>query len=388
MGQPVEERAAADEETVARWADGLAAVHARVAPRFARAEPRRRVLAYLRGLLSPIERKNGWQLAEQAGEATPDGMQDFLSRVRWDPDAVRDDLRAYVVEHLGDPDAVLVLDETGFVKKGIKSVGVQRQYSGTAGRIENCQIGVFLGYASRHGHALIDRALYLPEVWANDPARRDAAGVPAETVFATKPQLGRRMLARAFAAGVPCRWVTGDSVYGADYALRRSIEKSGRGYVLAVTSRQRLGFKTVADWLEDVPASGWQRLSAGEGAKGPRLYDWAWLPYGSDAESGWQKGLLIRRKLAQPEAFTFYLTLAPEAAGLADLVRVAGTRWTIEASFEAAKGEVGLDQYEVRSWTGWHRHITLAMLAHAWLAVIRSAAGGGKKGARSHPPSS
>ena len=168
-------------------------------------------------------------------------------------------------------------------RKGSKSVGVQRQYSGTAGRIENCQIGVFLGYASRHGHALIDRALYLPEVWANDPARRHAAGVPAETVFATKPQLGRQMLARAFAAGVPCRWVTGDSVYGADYALRRSIEKSGRGYVLAVTSRQRLGFKTVADWLEDVPADGWQRLSAGEGAKGPRLYDWAWLPYGSDA---------------------------------------------------------------------------------------------------------
>src|SRR3954462_12988437 len=246
-------------------------------------------------------------------------------------------------------------------------------------RIENCQIGVFLGYASRHGHALIDRALYLPEVWANDPARRDAAGVPAETVFATKPQLGRQMLSRAFAAGVPCRWGTGDSVYGADYALRRSIEKSGRGYVLAVTSRQLLGFKTVTDWLKDVPASGWQRLSAGEGAKGPRLYDWAWLPYWSDAESGWQKGLLIRRKLAQPEAFTFYLTLAPEAAGLADLVRVAGTRWTIEASFEAAKGEVGLDQYEVRSWTGWHRHITLAMLAHAWLAVIRSAAGGEKR---------
>ena len=292
-------------------------------------------------------------------------------------------MRAYVVAQLGDADAVLVLDETGFIKKGTKSVGVQRQYSGTAGRIENCQIGVFLGYASRHGHALIDRALYLPEVWANDPARRDAAGVPAEMVFATKPQLGRQMLSRAFAAGVPCRWVTGDSVYGADYALRRCIEKSGCGYVLAVTSRQRLGFKTVADWLEDVPTSGWQRLSAGEGAKGPRLYDWAWLPQGSDAAGGWQKGLLIRRKLAQPEAFTFYLTLAPEAADWSDLVRVAGTRWTIEASFEAAKGEVGLDQYEVRSWTGWHRHITLAMLAHAYLAVIRCATGGEKRHARS-----
>jgi SRSO17 transposase len=203
--------------------------------------------------------------------------------------------------------------------------------------------------------------------------------VPADTAFATKPQLGRYMLTRAFAAGVPCRWVTGDSIYGADYALRRGIEKSGRGYVLAVTSRQRLGFKTVTDWLEDVPSNAWQRLSAGEGAKGPRLCDWAWLPYWSDAESGWQKGLLIRRKLAHAEAFTFYLTLAPEGTGLSDLVRVAGTRWTIEACFEAAKSEVGLDHYEVRSWTGWHRHITLAMLAHAYLAVLRYAAGGEKR---------
>jgi SRSO17 transposase len=373
-------------DAAADWARGLDELVERIAPRFRRIEPRRRVRAYLQGLLAPIERKNGWQLAENAGDRTPDGVQDFLARMRWDADQVRDDLQAYVIAQLGDADAVLVLDETGFIKKGTKSVGVQRQYSGTAGRIENCQIGVFLGYASRHGHALIDRALYLPEVWANDPARRDAAGVPVETVFATKPHLGRQMLSRAFAAGVPCRWVTGDSVYGADYALRRSIEKSGRGYVLAVTRRQRLGFKTVADWLEDVPSNAWQRLSAGEGAKGPRLYDWAWLPQGADAASGWQKGLLIRRKLAQPEAFTFYLTLAPEAAGLADLVRVAGTRWTIEASFEAAKGEVGLDQYEVRSWTGWHRPITLAMLAHAWLAVIRAAAGGEKKACSTSTP--
>src|SRR3954462_234835 len=190
------------------WAKGLDEVMARLAPRFGRVEPRRRALVYLRGLLAPVGRKNGWQLGEAAGDRTPDGMQDFLSRMRWDADAVRDDLRAYVVEHLGDPDAVLVLDETGFVKKGEKSVGVQRQYSGTAGRVENCQIGVFLGYASRHGRALIDRALYLPEGWANDPARRRAAGVPADTVFATKPQLGRQMLARGFAADVPCRWVT------------------------------------------------------------------------------------------------------------------------------------------------------------------------------------
>ena len=366
------------------WAGGLDALVEQIAPRFCRVEPRRRVRAYLQGLLAPVERKNGWQLAEHAGDRTPDAVQDFLARMRWDADQVRDDLRAYVAAQLGDADAVLVLDETGFVKKGTKSVGVQRQYSGTAGRIENCQIGVFLGYASRHGHALIDRALYVPEVWCNDPARRGAAGVPADTVFATKPQLGRQMLISAFAAGVPCRWVTGDSVYGADYALRRCIEKSGRGYVLAVTRTQRLGFKTVADWLEDVPSGAWQRLSAGDGAKGPRLYDWAYLPCSwLDTICGWRKGLLIRRKLAHPEGFTFYLTLAPEGTGLSDLVRVAGTRWTIEACFEAAKGEVGLDQYEVRSWTGWHRHITLAMLAHAWLAAIRRTAGGEKRCGRS-----
>jgi SRSO17 transposase len=367
------------------WAGGLDALVEQIAPRFRRIEARRRVRAYLQGLLAPVERKNGWQLAEHAGDRTPDAVQDFLARMRWDADQVRDDLRSYVVAQLGDADGVLVLDETGFVKKGTKSVGVQRQYSGTAGRIENCQIGVFLGYASRHGHALIDRALYLPEVWANDPARRGAAGVPENTAFATKPRLGRQMLERAFAADVPCRWVTSDSVYGADYALRRFIEKSGRGYVLAVTSRQRLGFKTVADWLEDVPGNGWQRLSAGDGAKGPRLYDWAYLPCEwLETASGWRKGLLIRRKLAQPEAFTFYLTLSPDTVALSDLVRVAGTRWTIEACFEAAKGEVGLDQYEVRSWTGWHRHITLAMLAHAYLAALRRAAGGEKRRTRSH----
>jgi SRSO17 transposase len=328
-----------------------------------------------------VERKNGWQLAEAAGDRT--GVQDFLARMRWDADAVRDDLRAYVVEHLGDPGAVLVLDETGFVKKGTRSVGVQRQYSGTAGRIEDCQVGVSLGYAGRHGHALIDRALYLPESWARDRARRATAGVPEAVAFSTKPKLGRWMLARAFEAGVPGAWVTGDSVYGADSALRRFIERSGRGYVLAVTSGQRLGLKPVEDWLEAVPADGWQRLSAGDGAKGPRFYDWAWLPYRATTAPGWPKGLLVRRKIGKPDEPTFYLTLAPEAASLPDLVRVAGTRWTIEVCFEAAKGEVGLDQYEVRSWTGWHRHITLAMLAHAYLTVVRRAALGGRSAARS-----
>jgi SRSO17 transposase len=376
------------------WARDLEALAARIAPRFRRAEPRRRALAYLRGLLAPVERKNGWQLAEAVGDATPDGVQDFLSRMRWDADAVRDDLRAYVVEHLGDPDAVLVLDETGFLKKGAKSAGVQRQYkrqySGTAGRIENCQVGVFLGYAGRHGRALIDRALYLPERWTGDAARCAAARIPPNGLtLTTKPKLGLAMLDRALDAGVPFAWLTADSVYGADHRLRRRLEARQRGYVLAVTSGQRLGCVPVEDWLAKVPPDGWRRLSAGDGAKGPRLYDWAYLPY-RGAVPGWRMGLLIRRGTAEPDDLAYYLTHAPEGTTLARLVRVAGTRWAIESCFEAAKGEVGLDDYEVRSWVGWHRHITLAMLAHACLAVLahaclavlRKAALGGRGRAR------
>src|SRR5689334_5184211 len=218
------------------WSAGLDGVVERIAPRFGRTEPRRRARAYLRGLLAPVERKNGWQLAEAVGDRTPDGVQDFLSRVQWDADAVRDDLQAYVIQHLGDPDGVAVLDETGFLKKGSKSAGVRRQYSGTAGRIENGQIGVFLGYASRHGRVLIDRALYLPQTWTQDRPRCRDAGIPDEVAFATKPQIARAMLERAVLAHVPSAWVAGDSVYGADSALRRTIEAAGKGYVLTVTS--------------------------------------------------------------------------------------------------------------------------------------------------------
>ncbi|MDR6775675.1 IS701 family transposase [Azospirillum sp. BE72] len=365
----------------ASWAGDLEALAIRIGPRFCRPEARERARRYLAGLLAPLERKNGWHLAEAAGDASPDSVQDFLARMRWDADAVRDDLRAYVVEHLGDPDAVLVLDETGFLKKGERSVGVQRQYSGTAGRIENCQIGVFLGYAGRHGYALIDRTLYLPQSWAGDEERRRTAWVPETVAFATKPKLGLTMLERALDAGVPCAWVAGDSVYGTDSAIRRTLERRRVGYVLTVTSGQRLWPGTVSDWVEEVPADGWHRLSAGDGAKGPRLYDWARLPF-RGAPEGWSKALLIRRRLGDGE-LTFFLTCAPEGTALADLVRVAGARWTIESSFELAKGEVGLDQYEVRSWTGWHRHITLAMLAFAFLTVLRKAAIGGRGPARS-----
>jgi SRSO17 transposase len=272
---------------------------------------------------------------------------------------------------------VLVLDETGFLKKGDQSVGVQRPYSGTAGRIETCQIGVFLAYASRHGHALIDRALDLPETWAADAARRAEAGVPEEISFTPKPKLGPAMLKRAFAAGVPCAFVVSDSLSGADHQTRRLIEASGRGYVLAVTSAQRLGRKPVENWLEDGPAKGWTRLSAGDGAKGPRLYDWAYRPYGIPP-AGWKSGLLIRRKKGRPHPFTFYLTGAPAETPLSTLVRVAGLRWTIENGFEEAKGETGLDPYEVRSWTGWYRPITLALLAHADRTVVRKHAIGGR----------
>ena len=371
--------AVSEHDEAVQWAQELETLGARIAPRFSRVEPRRRALAYLRGLLAPLERKNGWHLAEAAGDATPDGMQDFLARMHWDADGVRDDLRAYVVEHLGDARAVLVLDETGFLKKGTKSCGVQRQYSGTAGRIENCQIGVFLAYASARGQALIDRALYLPESWAGDLTRRRVAGVPEDVIFASKPQLGLMMLERAWAAGVPCSWVVGDSVYGGDSRLRRACERRPIGYVLAVTSGQRLGLREVADWAAEMPATAWQRLSAGDGAKGPRFYDWAYAPYRGPAPPGWRKGLLIRRKIDKPDELTFYLTFAPPGTDRAALVRIAGMRWTVEACFEAAKQEVGLDEYEVRSWIGWYRHTTLAMLAHAYLSVLRAAVAGGEK---------
>ncbi|RYC28781.1 IS701 family transposase [Lichenibacterium minor] len=361
---------------VADWLTGLDDIVDRIASRFGRSEPRRRAAAYLRGLLLPIERKNGWQLAEAAGDRTPDGVQEFLSRMRWDADAVRDDLQAYVVEQFGDADAVLVLDETGFLKKGKKSAGVARQYSGTAGRIENSQIGVFLGYASRHGRVLLDRALYLPKDWAKDRLRRAEARIPDELAFATKPMLGLAMLERARAAGVPFAWVTGDSVYGGVYALRQWAQQHRRGYVLTVASNQHLGMRPVAAWIEGLGEADWQRLSAGAGAKGPRLYDWAFLPHAGGAK-GFRCGLLVRRSLADPSDVTFYLTHAPEATSLDELVKIAGSRWSIESLFEDSKGEVGLDQYEVRSWVGWHWHITFAMLALAYLAAVRKGAVGG-----------
>ncbi|UNM11843.1 IS701 family transposase [Streptomyces formicae] len=345
---------------------------ARIAGRFGRVEPRASARAYLLGLLSQAERKNCWQLAEQAGHIRPGPMQRLLRYARWDADAVRDDVRVYAVDHLGTDGGVLIVDETGFVKKGRASAGVQRQYTGTAGRIENSQVGVFLAYATSRGRALIDRRLYLPEQsWSADPERRQAAGIPETAQFATKPRLAWEMIAAALDAGVEAAWVTGDEAYGQDPQLRAALEARGTGYVMAVACSTRVRINsgrtpvradTVADRL---PATAWQRHSAGPGAKGPRYYDWAWVHIGT----GEHRHLLVRRNRTSGE-LAFYLCWSPTTVTLAELVRVAGVRWSVEECFQAAKSQVGLDHYQVRHWTSWHRHITLAMLALVFLAAV------------------
>jgi len=348
-----------------------------IGPRFARAEARRRAQGYRHGLLRPIERKNGWQLAEAMGDATPYALQHLLGRADWDAEVVRDDLRAYVVEHLGDAGAVLVVDETGFVKKGTKSAGVAKQYTGTLGKVENCQMGVFLAYAGPAGVAFLDRALYLPREWMDDAGRRRAAHIPDAVGFATKPRLARVMLERARAAGVPAAWVAADSVYGDDRRLRRWLEAreqayalavSGKGYVNVAATWTQRRVSTLLGEVAQQPAAAWQRLSAGAGAKGPRLDDWSRLPLVPPLQDGYERWFLVRRSHSDPEELRGYVAFAPEGTSLERLVRVAGSRWTIAVAFEAAKGEVGLDQYEVRSYHGGSRHITLALLAQALLA--------------------
>jgi len=352
-------------EDVQQWGQQLDQVARRVGARFPRSETRDRVRAYLVGLLGPVQRKNAWQVAEQIGDADPYGVQYLMGRAEWDPDEVRDDLRGYVVEALGDTEAVLVLDETGFLKKGTKSAGVARQYTGTAGRIENAQVGVFLAYTSRHGTAFLDRALYLPKEWTGDPQRCRAAAVPAGTAFATKPGLARAMLQRAFAAGVPAAWVTGDEVYGGDGGLRRWLESERRPYVLAVRANQYVwaGFRA------------WHKVTIAVGSKGPRRYAWAWVVINSDLGPAWRRWLLVRRSPDDREELAYYIAAGPRRTTLTRLAKTAGARWSIEGAFESAKQEAGLADYEVRSWTGWYRHVTLSLLAHAVLAAVRRLAG-------------
>jgi len=373
-----------DRRMVRSWTEELEVVGERLSAHFTRSEARERAQDYLRGLLSEAERKNSWQLAEVAGNATPYGVQHLLGRANWDADAVRDELRGYVVEHLAGDGSVLIVDETGFIKKGDKSAGVKRQYTGTAGKTENSQVGVFLAYASERGRAFIDRELYLPEEWAEDRERRERAGVPEEIGMRTKPALAKEMLGRALEAGVKASWVVADSVYGDTRRLGMFLEEreqpyvlalSGKAYVCAGLRQHRVG--KVLEALgkgEILPEEGWKRISVGNGSKGPRLYDWTRLPLNPPMQEGFERWLLVRRRrsLEDAEELTAYTVFAPEGASLEELAKAAGSRWQVEIAFEEAKGEVGLSHYEVRSWHGWYRHITLALFAHAFLAAVRS----------------
>jgi SRSO17 transposase len=361
---------------VAGWQRVLDGVLASFAGRFGRVEPRRAAAGFVAGLLTDLEVKTCWQLAEQAGHVRPDAMQRLLYRAVWDADAVRDDLRALVVERLGDPDGVLVPDETGDLKKGTCTVGVQRQYTGTAGRVENAQVAVFMTYAGRHGHTLIDRRLYLPASWTDDPDRMRTAGVPEQVGFAKRWELAADMITAAVQAQAPARWVAADEAYGNSSTFRSRLRELGLGYVLAVSCDHPVpldGDKTRrrADRIAaDLPAAAWQRRSAGAGSKGPRLYDWAWLDEVTTDEDPADGGhsLLIRRNNTTGE-LAFYRCWSPQPVSLAALVRVAGIRWTVEESFQAAKGQVGLDQHQVRRWSSWHRFTTLALAALAVLAI-------------------
>jgi len=368
-------------EEVDQVDEQFAAFHARFAPFFFRAQVRERSSRYLRALLDVVERKNGWQLAEAMGDDDPNGAQRLLFEAVWDEDAVRDELERFVAEEFGDPqEGIFILDESGFAKKGTKSVGVKRQYCGALGKKENCQVGVFLTYVSPRGHVFLDRRLYLPEDWADDPERRKEAGVPEEITFQTKPELGRAMLRHAFELGLQGGWVTGDEVYGSDGILRRQLEERHQAYVLAVRANEAIWVwdeeqgprqVRVAELAAKMPQDAWQRLSAGEGAKGPRWYDWTRKALPRQPQPGWSCWLLVRRSLEEPGELAYYLAFAPAGTPLQELVRVAGARWSVEQCLEEAKGETGLDQYQVRTWRSWHRHITLVLLAHAYLAWLR-----------------
>jgi len=377
-----------DAATVARWEERFEQLTDAIGPCFRRQDLRRQALGYLQGLLGRVERKNSWQLSEYLGREGPYGIQRLLGRASWDAERARDVLLAYARRHLlsaAEP-GVLVIDETGFLKKGRKSVGVQRQYSGTAGRIENCQIGVFMALVGSKGRALVDRELYLPESWCRDRARCDEAGVPEDVTFATKPQLALKMLKRAFAVGCQPSFVLADEVYGNDSKFRRFLESRKQPYVLAVSCQQRLWVefrqKRVDELARTTPAQAWQRLSVGNGAKGPRVYDWAAAQFGAATEGGLIHRLLIRRSATDPGDLAYYLCLAPQGTSGNDLAQAAGQRWAIETCFECAKQETGLDEYEVRSWVGWYRHVTLSMLALAFLAAVRAEPNRSRRGSR------
>jgi SRSO17 transposase len=396
-------------EHLAAWEADFEAFHARFAPFFQRREARENAGHYVRGLLTPVERKNSWQMAEALGRDDPQGLQRLLYSSPWDADAVGEELQRFVVEQFGHPAGIAVLDETAFVKKGTRSVGVKRQWCSPLGKKENCQVGVFLAYVSPLGYAFLDRRLYLPREWAEDADRRAAAQVPQDVEFATKPQLGQAMLEAAWKRGVPMEWVTGDEAYGDQPKLRDRIADQGLKYVLAVSANTwgwesppavepptretggrprkhpRLAAdadpaRKVAEIVAAWPAEQWRRLAVDAGEKGPRIYDWACarIVVSRDGLPGEEVWLVARRSIPKPEEIAYYLSNAAAGTPLLTLARVAGARWTVEQCFEEAKGETGLDHYEVRYWHSWHRHITLSMMAHAWLTSVRRREAGGE----------
>ncbi|MGW7640408.1 IS701 family transposase [Streptomyces decoyicus] len=377
---------------VREWAAGPGELHERFLHRFARSEPRESALAYMQGLISPLERKNGWTLAEKVGHAAPDRMHRLLNRCDWDADQVLEDVRDYVVEHLGDPEGVLIVDDTGFLKKGVRSAGVQRQDSGTAGRTENCQVGVFLAYAGARGRTLIDRRLYLPTSWTEDRDHCRAAGIEDTIAFETKVVIAKAMVRRATAEKIPFRWVTADAAYGFSKGWRTELERADVFHVMATTRHDTVVTRwamdhPVHDLFNGLPRQKWKRRSCGNGAHGPRVYDWARVevrPWRREDRRHW---VIARRSVSRPQEISYYIAYCPAEATLDELIRVAGSRWAVEECFQTAKQECGLDDYQVRRYPGWHHHITLAMAAHACLTVLRARESDTGK-AETDPPSS
>jgi len=325
---------------------------------------------YMKGLLSGASRKNGWQLSEITGESTPYKLQQFIYRGSYSADKIRDITRDYVNENLGEEDGVMVADDTGFIKQGKKSCGVQRQYTGTLGKICNCQLGVFLTYASSKGHTPIDRRLYMPEVWVDDKPRCTEAGVPEDLKFQTKPELALEMIQEATAAGMSYKWVTGDCAYGDSRAIRKWLEENNKCYVLNISRKEYIENSNIGVLLSNLPADGWFEASCGDGSKGARVYDWYIHALSAEVPEGFKRVILVRRSKSDPEEMKAYLAYAPQDAPSSKLVEVAGIRWTVEMCFRESKGEVGLDQYEVRNYDSWYKHITFAMVALALITVL------------------
>ena len=374
------------DDLVDGWESRLRELTARMGYLFARPEPREVFADLVDGLLSDLEKKNCWTLAQRAGHGHPGRMQSFLCRGAWSADALEAEVRDYVVEHLGDSDGVLIVDDTQMIKKGDKSVGVAPQHCGATNQIENCQVAVMLTYAGPAGHAFIGHRLYLPKRWTDDVARCREAGIPSQVGFATKLDLAQELLAEALAANVPFGWVTMDGGYGQYPQVRNWLAAHSLQYVVAASAALPLRQISVlpgavaitrADGLLSRLADGdWQRRSCGEGSKGQRFYDWALVRLGGNLHvsdetpaDGFAHTLLLRRSIADPDEVTYFLAHAPDPSPAATLIRIAGTRWKIEENNEQGKDLIGIDQYQVRTWTAWQHTITVCMFAHAFLAV-------------------